>query len=424
VRPIPILCTLALAAVSAAASGPEVVAVSVGGVVHPITVQVIGNAIEQAQRENAAFLLIRLNTPGGMLDATRQITEKLISSPVPVVTFVTPSGGRAASAGFFLLEAGDVAAMADGTNTGAATPVTIGQPLDPIMRRKVENDTSAGLRSVVAKRGRNVELAEKTVSEAKSFTEKEALDAKLIDLVVRDEAELLAKLNGREITRFDGRKQLLNIAGAKVVEYQPSLREKIFIAVSDPNIAFLLLVLGLLCIYVEFTNPGLIVPGVIGAIAFVLGLSAISVLPLHWTGIALLLIAAALFVLEAKFTSHGVLGAGGAIAMVLGAVMLIEGPPEARIRLSTALAVSLPFAAITIFLATLAFRARANKVVTGREALVGAIAVARTPLAPEGKVFINGEYWNAVSTHPVEAGAKVRVVSSEGFTLRVEPASS
>jgi len=317
-----------------------------------------------------------------------------------------------------------VAAMSDGTNTGAASPVALGQPLDPVMRRKIENDTSAGLRSLVSKRGRNVELAEKTVSEAKSFTDKEALDAKLIDLVARDQADLLNRLDGREITRFDGRKQVLNTRGARVVEYQPTLREKLFIALSDPNIAFLLLILGLLCIYVEFTNPGLIAPGVVGAIAFVLGLSAISVLPLDWTGVALLVIAIALFILEAKFTSHGILGIGGAIAMVLGAVLLVEGPPEARIRLSTALAVSLPFAAITIFLATLAVRARANKVVTGREAMIGAIGEARTRLDPSGKVFIQGEYWNAISTLPVEAGAQVRVVSSEGFTLRVEPIHS
>jgi membrane-bound serine protease (ClpP class) len=415
-----ILAVLALAA-SAAGQQPRVVAVSVDSVVHPITAQVISHAIEQAQREHASVLLVRLNTPGGMLDATREIIEKLVASPVPVVTFVTPSGGRAASAGFFLLEAGDVAAMADGTNTGAASPVTLGQPLDPVMRRKIENDTSAGLRSLVAKRGRNVELAEKTVSEARSFTEKEALDAKLIDLVARDEADLLAKLDGREITRFDGRKEVLKTAGAKVEDYQPTLRERIFIALSDPNIAFLLLVLGLLSMYVEFTNPGLVAPGVVGAIAVVLGLAAISVLPLHWTGVALLLIALALFILEAKFTSHGILGVGGAIAMVLGTVLLVEGPPEARIHLTTALAVSLPFAAITIFLATLAFRARANKVVTGREALIGAVAQAQTPLSPEGKVFINGEYWNAISSHPVETGARVRIVSMEGFTLRVEP---
>ena len=226
VKPFLTLALLAVTVASAAAGDPEVVAVSVNSVVHPITVQVITHAVDQAQRENASILLVRLNTPGGMLEATREIIEKLVSSPVPVVTFVTPSGGRAASAGFFLLEAGDVAAMSDGTNTGAASPVTLGQPLDPVMRRKIENDTSAGLRSLVAKRGRNVELAEKTVSEAKSFTEKEALDAKLIDLVVRDQADLLSKLNGREITRFDGRKQVLNTAGARVVEYQPSLREK------------------------------------------------------------------------------------------------------------------------------------------------------------------------------------------------------
>jgi membrane-bound serine protease (ClpP class) len=408
----------------ACAAAPKVVAVTLDGVVHPITVQVIEHTLSQAKQSNAAFVLVRLNTPGGLLEATRQITEKLIASPVPVVTFVTPSGGRAASAGFFILQAGDVAAMAEGTNTGAASPITLGQPMDPVLRKKVESDTSAALRSIVSRRGRNVELAEKTVTEAKSFTAVEALEQKLIELKVRDEAELLKQLDGREVTRFDGSKAVLDTTGAEVVPYELTLREQVMSAISDPNIAFVLVILGLLGLYMEFTNPGLIAPGVIGGIAFVLGLSAISVLPLRWTGVALLALAIALFILEAKFTSHGILGVGGAVAMVLGALMLVEGPPEVTIRLGTALAISLPFAAITIFLATLAFRAHENKVVTGREALIGAVAVARTPLTPEGEVFVQGEYWHAVSSRPVETGARVRIVAAEGFRLTVEPLNS
>jgi membrane-bound serine protease (ClpP class) len=405
-------------------AAPTAVAVSIDSIVHPVTVQIIDNAIRQAEREGASFVLVRLNTPGGLLEATRHVTEKLVASPVPVVTFVTPSGGRAASAGFFILQAGDVAAMAAGTNAGAASPVLIGQQMDPVMRSKVENDASAALRSIVNKRGRNAELAEKAVREAKSFTEGEALSSKLIDIVARDENDLFAQLNGREITRFDGRKQRLDTRGLRVLDYDLRLRERLISAIADPNIAFLLMILGLLGIYTEFTNPGLIAPGVIGGIAFVLALSALSVLPVHWTGVALLVLALALFILEAKFTSHGVLGIGGAVAMVLGATLLVEGPPELRIRVSTALAISVPFAAVTIFLATIAFRARENKVITGREGLLDAVGVARTPLAPGGKIFVQGEYWDAVATRPVEVGARVRVTGIDGLRLTVEPISS
>ena len=418
------LISLALISAAACDAAPNAVAVSVDSIVHPITLQILDHALRQAERDRASLLLVRLNTPGGLMEATRQITQKLIASPIPVVTFVTPSGARAASAGFFLLEAGDVAAMAPGTNTGAASPVLLGQEMDPVMRNKVESDASAFLRSIVTKRGRNAELAEKAVREAKSFTEAEALRDKLIDIVARDENDLLRQLHGREIARFDGRRQRLETQNLRVVEYELRLRERIVSAISDPNVAFLLMILGLLGIYVEFSNPGLIAPGVIGAIAFVLALSALSVLPVQWTGVALLALALALFILEAKFTSHGILGIGGAIAMVLGAMLLVEGPPEVRIRLAVALAVSLPFAAITVFLATIAFRARENKVLTGREALLDAIGVARTPLAPGGKIFVQGEYWDAVATRPVEAGTRVRVTGIDGLRLTVEPVNS
>ncbi len=414
---------MAFAAVPARAG--TVVAVNVDGIVHPVTVEVITRAIAQAERQGAAAVLIRLDTPGGLADSTREITGKIVSSRVPVITYVTPGGGRAASAGFFILEAGDVAAMAPGTNTGAATPVLLtGGQMDPVMRSKVQNDSAAALRSVVAKRGRNVALAEKAVLEAKSFTDKEALDGKLIDLISASDAELLRELDGREITRFDGRKQTLRTGGAAIVEYEPTLRERIIAAIADPNIALVLLILGALGIYVEFTSPGLIAPGVIGAILALLGLSALSVLPINWGAAALIVLALVLFVLEAKFTSHGILTIGGTVAMVLGAMLLVESPlPEMRIHLSTALAVALPFALVTSFLLTLAVKARRAKVQTGASGMVDEIGTARTPLTPSGKIFIHGEYWDAISSAPVEAGAAVRVKKVEGLTLRVEPAA-
>jgi membrane-bound serine protease (ClpP class) len=407
----------------AAAQAPSarVVAVDVDGMVHPITVEIVGHAIEQAQAQHAELLLVRLNTPGGLLDATRKLIEELAASPVPVITYVTPSGARAASAGFFLLEAGDIAAMAPGTNTGAASPVLLGQQMEETMRKKVENDAAALLRSMTTRRGRNSELAEQTVRDAKAFTEKEALDNKLIELIAPDEQQLFKQLDGREITRWDGHKQVLHLAGVTVTDATLTLRERLIAAIADPNIGFILLVLGALGIYVEFSNPGLIFPGVAGAILALLGLSALSILPINWVGVALLLLAVALFILEAKFTSHGVLGVGGTLSMILGAVLLINGPPEVRIHYSTAISVAIPFALITMFLVSIVIQARKGKVLTGATGMIGEVGVASTALAPEGQVLVRGEYWNAVADAAISPGTRVRVKAVESLKLRVEP---
>jgi membrane-bound serine protease (ClpP class) len=293
--------------------------------------------------------------------------------------------------------------------------------MDAVMRRKVESDAAASLRSLTAKRGRNSALAEKTVLEAKSFTEKEALDNNLIELIAKDDRALLEALNGREIARFDGTRVKLALDGAEIVVYEKTTRESLVSAISDPNIAFVLLILGALGLYLEFTHPGLILPGVAGGILALLGLAALSVVPINWGGVALLILAVALFVLEANFASHGILGAGGAVAMVLGALLLVEGPPEMRIRLGTAVGVTLPFALITVFLLSLVLKARANKVVTGEAGMIGEIGVVRTALAPRGTIFVHGELWDAVSSTTLEAGSRVCVVAVEGLTLRVEP---
>lgn len=403
------------------AATSKIVAITVDGVVHPVTVEILSHAFEQARDQKADLILIRLNTPGGLLDATRKLIERIDASPIPVVTFVTPSGGRAASAGFFLLEAGDVAAMAYGTNTGAASPVRIGGEMDPVMRRKVENDSAASLRSQAAKRGRNATLAEKAVFEAKSFSDNEALEAHLVDLTVRDETELLLKLNHREITRFDGSRLTLQLDNPQLVEYRLTIRERLMTGLSDPNIAFLILILGALCLYIEFSSPGLVAPGVFGAILLMLGLSAMSVVPINWMAAGLIVAGLASFVLEAKFTSHGVLGVGGVVALVLGALFLVEGPPELRIRLSTALGVALPFGLITFFLVVLVVRARANKVVTGASGMTGKKGVSVTELSPAGKVLVGGEYWNAVCTNNAPSGAAVRVLELNGLLLKVAP---
>src|SRR3984957_8570258 len=401
-------------------TGARVVAVSFEGEIHPITVELVARAIEQAQADNAALLLVRINTPGGLLDATREIIQKLDASPVPVVTYVEPSGSRAASAGFFILEAGDIAAMAPGTNTGASSPVLMVGQMDQVMRNKVENDAAAMLRSMTSRRGRNSEVAEQTVRQAKAFTEKEALDQKLIDLIASNEQQLLQSLDGREITRWDGRKLVLHLSGASVTEVRETLRERVVAAIADANIGFILLVLGVLGIYVEFTSPGLIFPGIAGAILALLGLSSLSILPINWAGVGLLALSLALFVLEAKFASHGILGIGGTISMVLGALLLVNGPPDMRIHLSTALAVALPFAAITMFLVSMVVKARHNKVVTGPEGMIGQLGIAQTALEPEGQVLVRGEYWSAIAASPVPAGARVRVKGIAGLKLQVE----
>ena len=266
-----ILAFLWAASLFAQNSGPQVVAVSIDGEISPITAEIIGHAIDQAKSENAAMLLIRINTPGGLMDATRQIIQELDASPVPVVTYVTPSGARGASAGFFVLEAGDIAAMATGTNTGASSPVLMVGQMDQVMRNKVENDAAAMLRSMMTRRGRNSEVGEQTIRQAKSFTEKEALDQKLIDLIAGNEQQLFQSLDGREITRWDGHKQVLHLAGVVVTEARETLRERVVSAIADPNIGFILLVLGVLGVYVEFTSPGLIFPGIAGAILALLG---------------------------------------------------------------------------------------------------------------------------------------------------------
>ncbi len=412
---------LALTA-QAAATAPKIIAVNVDGVVHPITAEIVAGAIAQAKQQNAVLVLIRLNTPGGLMDAMEKTIQEILASPIPVATYVGPSGGRAASAGFFLLESGDVAAMAPSTRTGAAHPVAMTGEMDSVMAQKVENDAAAGLRSLCLKRGRNADLAETTVRQSKSYTEWEAHDQHLIDLVEPGEPQLLADLDGRTVKRIDGRMETLHTAGGVIETYQLTPRQGIISSIADPNIALVLLVIGALCLYLEMNSPGLVVPGVVGAIMVLLGLSAISVLPINWLGAALMLLAFGLFVLEAKFATHGILGVGGAISMVLGAVMLVDSPlPEMRIHWGTAIALALPFSLITVFLLSLAIRARRNKVETGVEGMIGETGSAITELAPEGKIFVHGEYWDATSPRPVAVGGRVRVTAIDNLKLTVEP---
>ncbi|MGI9101924.1 MAG: NfeD family protein [Terriglobales bacterium] len=401
----------------------DVVKVNIHDTIHPITTEYVGRAIDYASSHHADAVLIVLSTPGGLAESTRDIIERIVASPVPVIIYVAPSGTRAASAGFFILEAADVAAMAPGTNTGAAHPVTLGggQP-DKIMGEKIENDSAALMRSVVAKRGRNVEVAESAVRQSKSFTDQEALKDHLIDVVAANQSELLRQLDGRSVTRFHGGTVTLRLAGKSVFDYDMTVKERILAFLMDPNMAFILLAIGALSLYVEFNHPGAVLPGVVGLFFIVLAIFALNILPVRYTSLALIFLAFAFFALEAKFATHGVLTIAGIVALTLGALLLVDGPiPQMRVHLWTALAVSVPLGVITTFLTGIALRARHAKITTGSQGLVGELGIARTPLAPQGKVFVHGELWNAVSSLPVEPGEQVRVRAVDELLLRVDP---
>ena len=404
------------------ASASSVIKVPVDDTIQPISDEYIGRAIEQARQTNADAVLIELRTPGGLVDSTRAIVAKILASPVPVIVYVAPPGARAASAGFFILEAADVAAMAPGTNTGAAHPVTFGgEKMDETMKQKLENDSAAFMRSFVVPRGRNVTLAEAAVRESKSWTDKEALDQHLIDYIARDEKDLFQQMKGKPIKRFDGKTITLDLVDARVIELPMTLRQRILDFLLDPNIAFLVLAVGALALYAEFNHPGAVLPGVVGVVFILLALFALNLLPTRYAAFTLIMAAFVMFALEAKFATHGVLGIAGIALMTIGGLLLVDGPiPELRVKLWTSLAVSIPLGAITIFLMGIALKARRNKIVTGQQGMVGSFGEARTDIDPEGKVFVQGELWNAHSPSRVKMGEHVVVRKVEGLELEVE----
>jgi len=420
-------CSFALLFLFAAASSADVLKITVDDAIQPVTAEYIGRAlaVAAANKDKDQAVLIEMNTPGGLVESTREIIDEIVASSVPVIVYVTPAGSRAGSAGIFILEAADVAAMAPGTNAGAAHPVTLFGKPDETMMKKIENDAAALMRSVAAKRGRNVELAESAVRESKSFTEQEALNQKLIDYVASSEQDLFRQMNGKSFKRFDGAVVTLNLTDQPVRNYQMTLKEQILSYIMDPNITLIILLIGALCLYVEFNHPGAVVPGTIGVIFIVLAAFAMHLLPIRFAALAMILVAFALFIAEAKFPSHGILTAGGIVLLTLGGLLLVDAPiPEMRVHLLTALAVSIPFGIITAFLMGIAVRARRHKIVTGKQGLIGEIGIAQTMLAPAGKVFVHGELWDAVSTVPVPAGEQIVVLQVDGLTLRVDPVAA
>jgi len=411
---------------SPVAASAEILKVTVNDTIQPISEEYIARAIEQARRGGDQAVLIEMNTPGGLVNSTNEIIEKISTSPVPVIVYVTPTGGHAGSAGIFILESADIAAMAPGTAAGAAHPVMLIGPfqikLEEEMKRKVENDAAAMMRAVASKRGRNVAAAESAVRESKSFTEQEALAQHLIDYVASSPEDLFRQMQGKSFKRFNGESSTLNLTGQPIVPYDMTLREHILDALMEPDLAFLLLAIGALALYIEFNHPGAVIPGTVGVVFILVAAFALNLLPTRFAALVLILGAFALFAAEAKFATHGVLTIGGIALLTLGGLLLVDSPiPEMRVHLATALAVSIPLGLITAFLMTIALKARRNKIVTGAQGLVGESGVAQTALSPQGKVFIHGELWDAVAASPLPVGQMVVVRNVDGLILEVAP---
>jgi membrane-bound serine protease (ClpP class) len=416
---------LAAALLLSSFASAQILKVVINDTIQPITEEYIARAIDEAQRRGDQAILIEINTPGGLVESTRHIIEKITTSQVPVIVYVAPNGSRAGSAGIFILEAADVAAMAPGTNAGAAHPVMVGMfapKVDDEMKRKIENDTAALMRSVVSRRGRNVDEAVSAVLESKSFTDQEALAQHLIDYVATSENDLFRQIDGKGFKRFNGQEVTVKLSGLSIAPFGMTLKEQILDYLMDPNIAFILLAIGALALYAEFNHPGAVVPGTVGLVFILIAAFALDLLPTRFAALGLILAAFALFAAEAKFASHGVLTVGGITLLTLGGLLLVDSPiPEMRVHLLTAMAVSIPLGLITAFLMTMAVKARRNKVVTGVEGLVGETGIAQTPLSPCGKIFVHGEIWDAVSSSDVPMGQSVVVRRVDGLSLLVEP---
>ncbi len=394
----------------------------VEGIINPATAKFIIESIDQAVQEGGQCLIIELDTPGGLMDSMRSIVKKILSSPIPIIVYVGPSGARAASAGVFITISAHIAVMAPGTHIGAAHPVTLGAEgkESKTMSEKIVNDTVSYIKTIAKTRGKNVEWAEKAVRKSVSITEEEALKLNVIDLISSDVQDLLTKIDGRVI-KFDGATRTLLTKGLQPRSIQMSWRYRLLDIISNPTIAYILLMLGIYGIFFELSNPGAILPGVVGGIFLILAFYALQMLPINFAGLALILFAIILFIAEIKVMSHGLLSVGGVISLFLGSLMLIENPTEyMRISLSAIIPAVLVSGAFFTFAVTKAIKARLTKPTTGMEGLVGEIGIVSTPIDPEGKVSIHGEFWNAVSDQKIEAGGKVQVVGVTNLKLKVK----
>jgi len=400
-----------------AIAAAEVRKITVNAPIHPITSEYVVGAVRAAEWANARLLIIGLNTPGGLDSSMREIIEAVVNARVPVAAYVSPSGARAASAGFFIGVACDIFAMAPGTNTGAAHPVGIsmtGQAMDKTMEDKVTHDAASYIRTLAEKRGRNISMAEDAVRKSLSYTEQEALKGGLIDLVAATDIELIGALDGRVFRKFGGATAVLALKGQAVVDHPMTFRQNFLLTISNPNLAYILLMIGLLGLYFEFAHPGAILPGVLGGICLLLAVFSFQILPINYVGLLLILLAIAFFVLEVKVHSYGALTAGGIAGLIIGSMMLVKSPvPEMRPSLRLIIPVAVGMAVVCILLVTLVVRAHARRAVTGREGMIGEKGTALTDLVPSGKVFVHGEIWEAESEAEVRKGEPVIVLEVE-----------
>lgn len=403
------------------AQEPQISVISMDGPINPVTADFLQRNLDAAARRGDRLLLVEMDTPGGLDSAMRKAVKAIFSSSVPVAVYVTPSGARAASAGAIIAMAADICAMAPGTNIGAAHPVSIGggKP-DKVMEVKILNDAEAYVEGIAGKRGRNADLAKKMVRESLSLSSERALEGNVIDLIASDRQELLNKLEGRRVMR-GGKETVLKPAGAPVVTYEMGFRDRVLNAISNPDVAYLLLLLGFIGLFFELSNPGVILPGVIGGISLILAFFAFQTLPVNYAGLLLIVLAIILFIAEVTVVSHGILAIGGIISMAFGSLLLFPSP-EPYLRLSRGLIIS--SVAVTalffIFVVAKVIEAQREKPISGREAMIGEHAIAETDLMPDGKVMLRGAYWNATGSEPISKGEKVEVTALEGLRVTVK----
>ncbi|MCM2357971.1 MAG: nodulation protein NfeD [Geobacteraceae bacterium] len=406
------------------AETPVIRVLAVDGPINPVTVDYLRKNLHESARKQESLVLIEMDTPGGLDTAMREIVKEVMASPVPVAVFVTPAGARAASAGAVIGLAADILAMSPGTNIGAAHPVSIGEKPDKVMQDKVLNDAEAYAEGIARKRGRNAEVARTMVRASVSLAAEKALEERVIDLMASNRAELLKKLDGLTLRR-DGRDVTLQLAGAETVAAGMSSRQRILNAVSNPNVAYVLLMLGLLGLFFELSNPGVILPGVIGGISLILAFFAFQTLPVNYAGVLLIIFALILFIAEIKIVSHGMLAVGGVISLIFGSLLLFESPePYLRVSWGVILPTVLATTLFILIAVTKAVQVHRLRPVTGREGLVGETGTAESELAPEGKVFVRGEYWDAIGDERIAQGEKVVVAALEGMRLRVKKAGT
>ncbi len=405
---------------AAPAQPKTVYLIKIDAPITPVVAEYIGSSIDTAVKEKAEALIIQLNTPGGLVDSTLQIIIKMMASEVPIVVYVAPSGARAASAGVFITLSANIAAMAPTTHIGAAHPVAGQGKMDETMEKKAVNDLAAMVRGIAEKRGRNAKWAEEAVRESVSITETEAVKDKVVDLIASDIPSLVKAINGKTVEVALGKKTLAT-EGANVKEITMGFRYRLLEIISNPNIAYILMILGFYGLYFELSNPGSVFPGVAGAICLILAFYALHTLPINYAGLMLIILGIGLFIAEAFITSHGVLGVGGVISMLFGSIMLIDSAsPALQISWAVIIPVVIVSAVLFIITVTIAVRVYREKPDTGREGLIDMQATAKTDIHADGQVFLRGEYWSAWSDEPIRQGEKVTVVALEGLKLKVK----